>query len=378
MKILFVLTYYRPHWTGLTQYAARLAEGLAIRGHQVEVLCSQHDKKLPLNEEIGQVKVFRLPFLFKFLRSVIMPNFPLKLWERVKENEVIVVYLPLQEAILVALVCKILRKKLFLVHNGDLVLPEKGGLFNRLIEKIYYFTTSSSICLSDGIVVQTEDYSKNSKLLLKYKEKWRIILPLYEISEITTKEVADFLRNHKLENKNLIGFSGRLVEEKGVDYLLQAIPLVTKKLPNSHFVFAGEPKIKYERFWEKIQPLINQNKEKITLLGVLKDPKEMFSFYKSLAVYVQPSRTDCFPSSLVEALLSETPCVCTNIPGARWSVSQTGMGEVVKPKNPEALVEGIIKVLKNREKYLVNFPKVKKIFDYQKTLGNYERLFEKG
>ena len=29
MKILMVLTYYHPHWTGLTAYAKRLAEGLA-------------------------------------------------------------------------------------------------------------------------------------------------------------------------------------------------------------------------------------------------------------------------------------------------------------------------------------------------------------
>ena len=29
MRILMVLTYYHPHWTGLTAYAKRLAEGLA-------------------------------------------------------------------------------------------------------------------------------------------------------------------------------------------------------------------------------------------------------------------------------------------------------------------------------------------------------------
>jgi len=29
MKILTALTYYHPHWTGLTAYAQRIAEGLA-------------------------------------------------------------------------------------------------------------------------------------------------------------------------------------------------------------------------------------------------------------------------------------------------------------------------------------------------------------
>ena len=42
MKVLMVLTYYHPHWTGLTAYAKRLAEGLARRGHSVTVLTSRH------------------------------------------------------------------------------------------------------------------------------------------------------------------------------------------------------------------------------------------------------------------------------------------------------------------------------------------------
>jgi len=375
MKILFVLTYYRPHWTGLTQYAARVAEGLAKRGHQVEVLCSQHDKRLPLAEEINKVKVSRLPFLFKFLRSVVMPKFPFELWKKVKENEVIVAYLPLQEVLLTAFFCKIQKKKLFLVHNGDLVLPRSCGLFCRLTEKIYYWTTGLAIRWSERVLVQTKDYADHSPLLNKFKDKWAIILPLYETIKVAEKDIEEFKKKYSLPNKKLIGFSGRFVEEKGVDYLLKAIPLVVKKYPKVHFVFAGDYKIQYERFWEKIRGMIEENKKNITLLGLLKDKKEIFAFYKSLNIYVQPSRTDCFPSSLVEALLSGVPCVCSNIPGARWPVRQTGMGEIVKPKDPESLSKGILKVLSDREKYLRNSKKVKEIFDYKKTLVEYERLF---
>jgi len=38
MKILIVLTYYRPHISGLTIYAERLAKAFAVRGHEVTVL----------------------------------------------------------------------------------------------------------------------------------------------------------------------------------------------------------------------------------------------------------------------------------------------------------------------------------------------------
>ena len=40
MKILIGLTYYRPHVSGVTVYAQRLARGLAEKGHEVTVLTS--------------------------------------------------------------------------------------------------------------------------------------------------------------------------------------------------------------------------------------------------------------------------------------------------------------------------------------------------
>ncbi|HUV72633.1 MAG TPA: glycosyltransferase family 4 protein [Clostridia bacterium] len=378
MKILFVLTYYRPHWTGLTQYAARLAEGLAKKGYLVEVLCSQHEKSLARQEKIKGVRVFRLPFLFRFLRSVVMPSFPLALWQRIRKNQAIVVYLPFQEVALVALVTRVLGKKLFLVHNGDLVLPQKGGWRNRLIEKIYCWLTAFSIALANAVIIQTKDYAQSSGLLSCFPQKWRIILPLYDLPAVSKAEVENFKKKNQLGGKVLIGFSGRLVEEKGVDYLLQAIPLVVEKIPEAHFVFAGECKVKYENFWQGIRPLIEKNRASLTLLGLLKSQKEVFSFYKAIDVLVQPSRTDCFPSSQIEALLSGIPSVCTDIPGASWAVSKTQMGVLVEPRNPSALAKGVLEVLKNKRKYQAQQGKVKKIFDNRKILAEYEELFKKG
>ena len=38
MRILHLLTYYRPHISGLTIYVERLSRGLAMAGHDVTVL----------------------------------------------------------------------------------------------------------------------------------------------------------------------------------------------------------------------------------------------------------------------------------------------------------------------------------------------------
>ena len=47
MKILEVLTYYRPWVSGLTIYVERLSRALAAQGHDVTVLTSQYDPDLP-------------------------------------------------------------------------------------------------------------------------------------------------------------------------------------------------------------------------------------------------------------------------------------------------------------------------------------------
>ena len=70
------LTYYYPHWTGLTAYAGRLAEGLAARGHQVTVLTSRHDPALPGTEWLRGVRVVRLHPLLRVSRGQVINRSP--------------------------------------------------------------------------------------------------------------------------------------------------------------------------------------------------------------------------------------------------------------------------------------------------------------
>ena len=78
MRVLIALTYYRPHYSGLTIYTERLAKALAARGHQVTVLTSQFEPDLPEEEvrrvtgyERGAVAPFGLP---QPLRILIDPS----------------------------------------------------------------------------------------------------------------------------------------------------------------------------------------------------------------------------------------------------------------------------------------------------------------
>ena len=89
MKILQVLTYYRPHTSGLTIYVERLARSLVERGHEVTILTSQYDDDLPCDEIKNGIQIVRVPVWFRVSKGVIMPSFGFKAWKLVLQTEII-------------------------------------------------------------------------------------------------------------------------------------------------------------------------------------------------------------------------------------------------------------------------------------------------
>lgn len=89
MRILTVLTYYRPHISGLTIYAERLAKAWARRGHQVTILTSHYQRELAFNEVIDGVRIVRTPVAFRLSKGVIMPTIGWLANRFVAENDVI-------------------------------------------------------------------------------------------------------------------------------------------------------------------------------------------------------------------------------------------------------------------------------------------------
>ena len=74
MKVLVVLTYYRPHTSGLTIYAERLAKAMSEGGHQVTILTSQFDRQLPREEKLEECGSFGHR-CYSASAGVIMPTF---------------------------------------------------------------------------------------------------------------------------------------------------------------------------------------------------------------------------------------------------------------------------------------------------------------
>lgn len=373
MKLLFLLTYYSPHWTGLTEHARRLAEALSHEGEDVTVLTTQHAVSLPKREHIGGVTVIRTPVMFRLSRTMVSPSLLIAMWHEVGVHDAVIVYTPFAEVLVAALFAKIRGKRFIILHNGDLILP-KGGT-NRVIEGIYTITGRAAGMLADHLIAYSHDYAKHSRFLRPFLNKTTAIFPLFPSVSADSTSVGR-LRKRLPGNKPIvIGFAGRFVEEKGFDILLRAIPVVAKEIPGVLFVFAGETHMGYEHFFEQNQQLLSLVKNHFFSFGLLSHD-EMMAFYRLLDVFVLPSRSDCLALVQVEAMLADVPVVVTDIPGARVAVQRTGMGKIVKAEDPDALAEGILAVLRKKTMYQKRLPEAKKVFDFQSTLRQYIRVLK--
>lgn len=378
MRILFVLTYYRPHISGLTIYVQRLAEALAARGHHITVLTSHYDRQLPYTEEMNGVHIVRAPVLLRVSKGVIMPTFPRLATKLLREHEVVSVHLPQLEASLMGIMGRfVVRRPVILTYHCDLQLPE--GLFNRFVDQVVFVSNYVAGLLADRIVAYTHDYAQHSRFLSRFLHKIEVIPPPVVIPPPKAGTRADFLRHLDLDSRPVVGFAARLAAEKGAEYLLGALEHLLPELPAVHLLFAGEYQnvLGEEAYFRRLQPIIERYQDHVTFLGVL-NSQQMADFYAACDLLVLPSinSTESFGLVQVEAMLCGTPVVASNLPGVRQPVRLTGMGEIIPIRNSKALAEAVLKVIRNRDAYVKPRELIEATFSMEQTLQGYEGLFK--
>ncbi len=376
MKVLIALTYYRPWISGLTIYVERLARALAERGHQVTVLTSHYDTRLPYREVMNGVLVIRHPVLFRFGKASIMPGFLSHAWNLMRSRDVVSIHLPQAEGGPLAFIGHVLlHKPVVLTYHCDLQLPP--GLFSRVIDKMAFASNWMAATCADRLVAYTEDYALHSPLLSRFKNKLRVIYPPVEMPPPDPRAVAALRTRYHTDGACVVGFAARFAAEKGVDYMLESIPFVREKFPQIKYLFAGQYQgVVGENVWERLQPQIRQYRDYIEFLGPL-PVSEMGNFFGACNVVAVPSinSTESFGLVQVEAMLSGCPVVASDLPGVREAARVTGMGEIVPVKDARALAEGIVKVLQNREHYIRPRADIEAMFDLSRTVAEYEKLF---
>ena len=266
LRVLMTLTYYWPHISGLTLYAKRLAEGLAGRRMAVRLLTSRYDSGLPAYEHVGGVNVERSRVWLRFSKGVIMPGFLLRCCRACHEVDVVNLHLPQIEAALVAIYARLVaRKPVYTTYHCDLELPPGWArtLFTPLIKLSHLVT----VLFSTKVVCNSDDYVKASRFLRHFRGRIEVSYPpCARLEPDGAKVPLDLAAGEKL-----IGFAGRFAAEKGVAYIIAALPRVLESQPGAVLAFAGERNAVGEQVYRSMRPQIDALGERVRLLGVLEE-----------------------------------------------------------------------------------------------------------
>lgn len=357
-RILVGVTYYYPNISGVSQYAKVLAEELA-KNSKVEIISSRFRKELAKSEMVNGVNVERIDG-WQINKGILMWQYPIKSFWAVKRNEIINCHLPSMEAIWLAFWAKILRKKLIITHHCEFSFS--GNLVNRLISVLSFVNHYVTYLLADKIIAYTKDYADNSLFLRLFKKKLVFILPPIKLEE--SKKEFNFGKG------KIVAYVGRIAWEKGLNYLIESMKKNEAKL-----ILAGPiNQVIGDQTYETIKKNLGKN---IEIVGPI-EHKYLKNFYQKIDCLVLPSinNLETFGIVQAEAMKCGIPVVASNLPGVRVPIQMTDMGEICEIKNSKDLKNKIDLVLKNGKEFYKKRARNLDKFDYHKTVGEYEKLFE--
>ncbi len=142
-----------------------------------------------------------------------------------------------------------------------------------------------------------------------------------------------------LEDEPLVGFVGRMVEQKGVDVLLRAFVAVRRALPEAHLVLAGDGR----QMTAMLAMARSLHLSRFHFLGWRTDVADLMA---DIDVLVMPSRWEGFGLVALQAMALARPVVASRVSALPEIVENQITGMLVPPEDPARLARALIEVLK--------------------------------
>ena len=177
------------------------------------------------------------------------------------------------------------------------------------------------------------------------------------------------------EDCNLIVSAGRLVPQKGFDYLIEVAGMAKEQNKNWRFAVVGTGKQEHE-----LKQLVAEKNvgEFIEFIGFRPD---VLPYMAAADLYVLSSRSEGLSSVLREAMSLGKASVATTVNGVPELYQNNKAGLMVEKDNPKAIFDGIEKVLNDTElksKYEKNaMQRIKEDFLEEIMINKVESLFIK-
>ena len=360
LHVCYVAQEWLPVHNGVARLVHARASGLAARGHLVRVLTMTEDA-LSVALEDG-IWVHRIPTTDHPPPDVIMPP---RLWNRsasvldelvrISEDQAIdVVDVPNWDVEGYATIIDGRFRTVLGLHSGVAAYVATDARFSAddpIVQEVLdaertcYQQADAFIAATDAIVAEIEQgfdvtFPRHRLALVPHG------LPQLDPASESGSPAAD---DRELE----VLFVGRLEARKGIDTLLEAIPIVLEATPDVRFTIVGDDTISSPRgstFRREFEhsPIGQRLADRVTFTGIV-DDDELTKRYELCDVFVAPSRFESFGLILLEAMRLGKPVVAGDAGGMREVIGDDGAGILVEPGDPEALARVLISLLRDTD-----------------------------
>ncbi|MFD2614758.1 glycosyltransferase [Paenibacillus gansuensis] len=199
--------------------------------------------------------------------------------------------------------------------------------------------------------------------------------------------INTFIKNDNFKNKNdnkvIIISAGRLIEKKGMEYLIKGFYAASKVYPNIHLRIIGEG--------ELFQPLSNLVinlgiQDKVEFIGSLPHSEIVKEFnnadiFALCSIEDRVGNQEGIPNVLKEAMACSLPILSTQHAGIPELVHDGLCGFLVPEKDSESIAEKLIKLIESRSMWNVMGQQGRNIiehsFNNQKQIPKLEGIYSK-
>ena len=364
MKKVLVLTTTFPRWENDTtpSFVFTLSKLLSEK-YEITVL-APHAFKAAKKEKISNLNINRFMYFFpekyqkiaygagiipnvkkSFLAKLQIPGFLASEIKNaksiIKKNKIDLVHAHwlIPQGIIGVMLKKKYNLPLVVTIHGSDLFPLKSHLFKSMQKMVVagadVITVNSEVAINE--LVSRFPEAKNKIVKIPMGIDTKVFRP---------KKAGSKFKKYK--GKKIILFAGRLNEQKGLEYLLKALPSVISEIKNIKLLIVGEGE--YKKQLEKIADglgIINH----VEFLGS-KNHDELSGYYNLADVFVLPSvtssiGTEAFGLVLAEAMACGTCVIGSSSGGIKEIIKNNENGLIFQEKNSDELARDMIKVLKD-------------------------------
>lgn len=322
------------------------------------------------------VPVPRLPGLFLLrLTELLFGLSSARKIKKISEKEKTIVHMhTVFTALPIVFLKDVFHKNIKLVYtsHNPAWTDENIDFFNAFIREIEKLVVRKS----DIVTVGTN--AARDKIMTKADLKKYEIRTVYNFVDTKKfhRKKSDWKKKNVIKGRMVL-FVGKLIPNKGVEYLLRAIPIVKEKVSDIDFVLAGPSSFESEKKskWLELCKELDI-KDSVTFTGAVSQ-EELQDIYSSADIFCFPTMRETFGVVLAEAMATGLPIISSDIPVVKEVVDDAAI--LVPRGDSKAIADAIVKVLSDKKlsgTMKKKSLKRKEMFEKNKVLQSYSDLYE--